>query len=141
MSTLTEETISLVESTTPILQEHGLAITTHFYDRLLREYPTLAPMFPEKGLQAERLAGAVLAYSKNIRNLDALAPAIQRIAAKHVEAGVEPAQYDVVGELLLGSLVEVLGEIDGAIVDAWGQAYAVLSAILITSEAEMAEAS
>ena len=48
MSALTEETMATVESTAPILQEHGLAITTRFYERLFAEYPDVEPMFPPK---------------------------------------------------------------------------------------------
>lgn len=140
MSTLTEETMTIVESTAPVLREHGLAITTRFYERLFREYPSVKPMFSGDGFQAERLAGAVLAYAKNIRNLDELAPAVQRIAAKHVEAGVQAEHYDIVGELLLGSMVEVLGEIDLTVLDAWSEAYGALAAILIETEASISEA-
>ena len=39
MSTLTEEVMTTVESTAPILQEHGLAITSHFYDNLFEKHP------------------------------------------------------------------------------------------------------
>ena len=135
MSTLSQETMATVESTAPILEEHGLAITTHFYGRLFKEYPDVEPMFSGDGLQPERLAGAVLAYAQNIRNLEALGPAVERIAVKHVEAGVQALHYDIVGELLLGSMVEVLGEIDIAVVEAWGEAYEFLANIFIEAEA------
>jgi len=133
---LAEETMAIVESTAPILREHGRAITGHFYENLLRTHPEVAPMFSDPhGLQADRLAAAVLAYATNIRNLEALAPAVQRIAAAHVGAGVQPAQYDVVGNQLLASMVSVLGEIDVAVLDAWAAAYGVLADILIAEEA------
>jgi len=141
MSALTEEIMATVESTAPILQEHGLAITTRFYDRLFAEYPDVQPMFSGDGLQPERLAGAVLAYAKNIRNLDALGPAVEKIAAAHVEAGVQAPHYAIVGELLLGSMVEVLGEIDQVVLDAWGEAYGFLADIFIQTEAALYEAS
>jgi len=138
---LSESTMSVVESTAPILKEHGVAITSRFYDRLFREYPEVKPMFATATPgQAERLAAAVLAYASNIRNLDALGPAVERIATKHVGAGVLPAHYDIVGTLLLGSMVEVLGEIDVEVLDAWGEAYTFLADIFIATEATMAAA-
>ena len=142
MSTLTEEVMTTVESTAPILQEHGLAITSHFYDNLFEKHPEVKPMFSsETGLQAERLAGAVLAYAKNIRNLDALGPAVQKMAAAHVSAGVQPAHYDVVGTQLLESIDVVLGGVDASILEAWGAAYDQLASIMISTEAELAFAS
>jgi len=135
MSALTEDTMATVESTAPILQEHGLAITTRFYERLFNEYPDVQPMFSGDGLQPERLAGAVLAYAKNIRNLDALGPAVEKIATAHVAAGVQAPHYDIVGELLLASMVEVLGEVDQVVLDAWGEAYGFLAKIFIDAEA------
>lgn len=141
MSTLTEEIMTTVESTAPILQEHGLAITAHFYESLFEKHPEVRPMFSsETGLQAERLAGAVLAYAKNIRNLDALGPAVQKMAAAHVNAGVEAAHYDVVGAQLLESIDVVLGGVDQSILDAWGAAYGQLASIMISTEAELAAA-
>ncbi len=137
---LTEETISIVESTIPVLKEHGLAITTRFYERLFEEHPEVEPMFAAASPgQAERLAGAVLAYARNIRDLDALAPAVERIAAKHVGAGVQPLHYDVVGTVLLGSMVDVLGELDIAVLDAWGAAYGALADVFIGAEAALME--
>ena len=95
----------------------------------------------ETGLQAERLAGAVLAYAKNIRNLDALGPAVQKMAAAHVSAGVQAPHYDVVGAQLLESIDIVLGGVDQSILDAWGAAYGQLASILISTEAKLASAS
>ncbi len=139
MSTLSEQDMDTVEQTAPILSEHGLAITTHFYETLFTKHPEVKPMFSsETGLQAEKLAGAVLAYAKNIRNLDALGPAVQRMAAAHVGAGVQPAHYDVVGAQLLESIDVVLGGVDQSILDAWGAAYGQLASIMISTEAELA---
>lgn len=139
MSTLTEEVMTTVESTAPILQEHGLEITSHFYDSLFEKHPEVRSMFSsETGLQAERLAGAVLAYAKNIRNLDALGPAVQKMAAAHVNAGVQAAHYDVVGAQLLESIDIVLGGVDQSILDAWGAAYGQLASIMIATESELA---
>lgn len=140
MAELTQETITTVKSTYPVLKEHGVAITTRLYERLFAEHPDVAQMFAAAAPgQPERLANAVLAYCQNIDRLDALGPTVERIAAKHVGAGVEPAQYAIVGDILLGSMVEVLGGLDTAIIDAWSQAYSFLADVFINAEAELGQ--
>lgn len=140
-STLSAQTKEIVGATKPVLEEHGLAITTRMYERLFSEHPEVEHLFSGAAPgQAERLAGAVLAYAENIDNVDALVPVVRDIGAKHVAAGVEPAHYAVVGEALLGAMVDVLGELDSAVLDAWGEAYGFLADIFIGVEAELAGA-
>lgn len=135
--TLTEETMTIVESTAPILKERGVEITTHFYNELFAAHPGVMDMFTTPtGLQAERLAGAVLAYATNIRHLDVLGPAVERMVAAHVAADVQPEHYDLVGAQLLKSIDEVLGGVDSSVIDAWGEAYGALAEILISAEAD-----
>ena len=139
MTELSEQTMATVEATAPILRDRGLEITTHFYDRLLRTHPEVVPMFEDaRAVQAERLATAVLAYASNIRNLDVLGAAVETIAKRHVGAGVRPEHYPIVGEHLLASMVEVLGELDSSILDAWSDAYNYLADILIAAEGALA---
>ena len=99
------QTIALIKATVPVLQQHGEAITTHFYQLMLREHPELKTFFNEAhqahGTQARALAGAVLAYAVNIDRLEALAGALPRIIQKHVSLGVEAQHYPIVGQCLL----------------------------------------
>ena len=56
------------------------------------------------------MTGAILAYASNIDNLGALAPAVERIAQKHVGLQILPEHYPHVGDALLGAIKAVLGE-------------------------------
>lgn len=134
---LTEDVMTTVESTAPILRDRGVEITTHFYGRLFAEHPEVEPMFSGDGFQPERLAAAVLAYAKNVRNLDALGPAVEKMAHAHVRAGVQATHYDVVGSLLLESIDEVLGGVDQSVLDAWGAAYQALANVMIDAESAL----
>ena len=135
---LSDETIAIVTSTAPVLEEHGLAITTRLYERLFMHHPETKALFGEAAPdQAERLAGAVLAYAQNVENIEPLVPVVTAIAEKHVAAGVEPHHYEIVGVELLASMIDVLGGLDEAIVDAWASAYGYLANIFIGIEAQM----
>jgi nitric oxide dioxygenase len=92
------------------------------------------------GTQAHALAAAVLAYARNIENLDALTSAVERIAQKHVGYHILPEHYPFVAEALLDAISEVLGEAaTPAIIKAWGEAYWYLAEILKTREAVIRE--
>jgi nitric oxide dioxygenase len=145
MAAVTESQIAIVKATAPVLQEHGVAITTVFYDNLLRENPDLHNVFSNSsqatGRQQRALAGAVLGYATYIDDLPKLAHAVERIAHKHVSLQVTPAQYDVVGKYLIQAIGQVLGAAaTPEIVDAWVAAYGALAAVFINREGEMYKA-
>jgi nitric oxide dioxygenase len=136
---LSPEHTAIVKSTAPVLAEHGLAITSHFYKRMLDNHPELKNVFniahQSSDAQAAALAHAVWAYAANIDNLGALSTAVSRIGHKHASLGVKPDQYPIVGENLLASIKEVLGNaVDQPVLDAWKVAYQQLADIFIDFE-------
>lgn len=138
-------TIALIKATVPVLQQHGEAITSHFYQLMLREHPELKAFFNEahqaQGTQARALAGAVLAYAANIDRLEALAGALPRIIQKHVALGVQPEHYPIVGQCLLHAIKDVLGDAaTDDIIAAWGEAYGALAQLLIDAEEQVYQA-
>ncbi|KAG5461929.1 MAG: globin-like protein [Olpidium bornovanus] len=139
---LSEEQIAIVKGSAPALAEHGVEITTRFYERLFKLHPDLRSVFNSghqaTGTQQAALAAAVHAYAANIDNLGALGPAVTRIAHKHASLGVVPEQYPVVGENLLWAVKDVLGDAaTPQLLDAWAVAYARLADIFIRAEADL----
>jgi len=139
---LSENTKQIVKATAPILQEKGVEITTRMYARMAEEQPELKALFANtRDGQAERLASAVLAYSQNIDNLDALQASVTAIAIKHVGAEVKPEHYPLVGELLLAAMKDVLGDaLDEKTITAWAEAYTFLANVFIDKEKELYKA-
>lgn len=136
---LTKQQIELVKATVPVLREHGVALTSHFYKRMLSHNPELMQVFnmghQRAGFQQQALAGAVLAYAENIENLPALLGAVAHIANKHVSVGIRAEHYPIVGKHLIASIKEVLGEAaTPELVDAWTAAYMQLADVLIGAE-------
>jgi nitric oxide dioxygenase len=132
----------IVKSTLPALREHGETITRVFYQDLLAENPELRPMFAtgdqENGAQAQRLAGAILAYAGNSDRLDLLGPAVTNISRRHVTTHVRPEHYPIVGHHLLKAIKTVLGDAaTPEIVEAWAAAYTELADIMISMEKKM----
>lgn len=137
-----QQTIDIVKSTAPILDEHGETLTKHFYQRMFTHNPEVAPFFNPAnqagGTQQRALAAAICAYAANIDNLEVLGGAVELIANKHASLLVKPEHYPIVGENLLASIREVLGE--GAteeVIAAWAEAYGFLTDILVGREAQL----
>ncbi|MGV3558783.1 NO-inducible flavohemoprotein [Larkinella arboricola] len=143
---MTTEQKEFVRATVPVLKEHGVALTTYFYNRMLTHNPELKNVFnsanQRTGAQPTALAMSVLAYAEHIDNPGVLTQAVGRIAHKHVSLDIRPEQYAIVGKHLLASIREVLGEAAGPeLMDAWTAAYNQLAQILIGAEANLYQGS
>ena len=132
----------LVKATVPTLKEHGLLLTTHFYGRVFAHNPELRNVFNQSNQQSGRqpmaLATAVLAYAEHIDNPSVLGSALTRIGHKHTSLHIRPEHYPVVGQHLLASIGEVLGNAaTPELLDAWSAAYWQLANLMISTEATL----
>ncbi|MDB6136193.1 MAG: hmp [Verrucomicrobiales bacterium] len=139
---LSEQTIAVVKSTAPVLEQNGELLTRHFYQRMFRENPEVKAFFNPAhqagGTQQRALAGAICAFAANVDNLEVLGAAVEGIAQKHAGLRILPEHYPIVGSNLLASIREVLGEAaTPEIIDAWAEAYGFLADILIGREREI----
>lgn len=136
---MTPTNIELIKNTVPVLRENGVALTSYFYNRMLKNHPELKNIFnlesQNSGRQPRALAAAVLAYAEHIENPSVLAKAIEHITTKHVSLDIQPEQYLIVGENLLHSISEVLNvPFESDLIAAWKEAYLQLADILIGVE-------
>src|ERR1700712_4446633 len=137
---LTLEHRAIVKATVPLLETGGEALTTHFYDALLREHPELQPFFNQanqrSGSQQRALANGVLMYARHIDELEKLGDLVAVVVNKHVSLQIQPQHYPIVGGCLLRSIRAVLGaEIaTDAVIEAWAAAYGQLAGILAGAE-------
>lgn len=132
---LTLRTIAIIKSTVPALEQHASTITAVMYRRLFED-EHIRSLFNqsnqgERGAQVHALAAAILGYARNIDNLGALAPVVERITQKHIGYHILPEHYPSVAIALLGAIGEVLGKAATAeLLAAWGEAFWFLAAIL-----------
>ena len=141
---MTDEQKKLITATVPILKENGILLTTHFYQRMFTHNPELKNIFnmgnQQSGKQQTALAMAVLAYAENIANPMVLLPVVDRIGHKHTSLDIRPEHYIIVGNHLIESIKEVLGDAaTPAIVDAWVLAYQQLAKLMSGHEAHLYE--
>jgi nitric oxide dioxygenase len=131
-----------IDASVPVLRQHGLTITTLFYENMFKAHPELTNLFnmgnQASGAQQQSLASAVFAYAANIGNPGALGPVVQRIVHKHVSVGIRAEHYPIVGHHLLGAIAATLGDAaTQPLLDAWAEAYNSLARLLIAAEAEL----
>ncbi|HYK73220.1 MAG TPA: NO-inducible flavohemoprotein [Pseudoneobacillus sp.] len=139
---INKQTIEIVKSTVPVLEQHGEKITTRFYQLMFGNHPELLNIFnhanQKQGRQQKALAGTVYAAAQYIDNLEAIIPVVKQIAHKHRSLGIKPEHYPIVGKHLLLAIKDVLGDAaTDEIIDAWGQAYNVIADAFISIESEM----
>lgn len=139
---LSSKTIEIVKATAPVVADHAETLTRHFYKRMFSHNPEVIPYFNQAhqlaGRQQKALAAAICAYAANIDRLEALGSAVELIAQKHASLQVKPEHYPIVGENLLASIREVLGEsASDEVINAWAEAYGLLAKILASREKEI----
>jgi len=141
---LSDQSLGVVEATAPVVAAHADEITAHFYPRMFAAHPELLRVFNQgnqaTGEQSKALAGSVVAYA--VQLIDPKAPSfdhvMRRIAYKHVSLGIRPEQYTIVGEHLLASVAEVLGDaVTPEIAAAWSEVYWLFALQLVAEEARL----
>jgi hemoglobin-like flavoprotein len=106
-----------------------------FYGRLFETEPETRALFSgDMEEQGRKLMAAIAMVVNNLDELQAVIPAVQDLAKRHVAYGVRPEHYAVVGAALLWTLEQGLGDaFTSEIRAAWASAYGALSEVMIAA--------
>jgi hemoglobin-like flavoprotein len=126
---MTPEQIELVQNSFAKIRPAASDVAKLFYNRLFQIAPQVRPMFPENmDDQGKKLMAVLGTAVQSLTNLPALVPVLEKLARNHLAYGVEEAHYDVVGEVLLWTLEQGLGDdFTEETREAWVQTYAIVS--------------
>lgn len=132
---MTPKQIELVQATWAQLAPVAVAASKLFYRRLFTLDPSLKALFKgDMDAQGRKLMAMISFAVKGLNRVDALLPGLQALGQRHVGYGVRDEHYATVGEALLGTLREGLGEAFTAEVEqAWVSAYAMLTTAMLTA--------
>ncbi|MBV6656583.1 MAG: hemin receptor [Devosiaceae bacterium] len=130
---MTEEQIGLVQGSFKQVAPIADTAAGLFYGRLFEIAPEVKPLFKgdmtEQGAKLMATLGVVV---NGLSNPSSILPAAQALAVKHVEYGVTPAHYAPVGEALIWTLDQGLGDaFTDELKEAWVAAYTLLSGVMI----------
>lgn len=126
---MTPEQIELVQSTWDMVKPIKEDAAALFYGRLFELDPTLKELFTgDMKAQGTKLMTMIQTAVNGLSNLEAIVPAVQALGERHVSYGVKPGHYATVGEALIWTLEQGVGE---AFTDeartAWIETYSVLA--------------
>jgi len=114
-----------------------------FYGRLFVIDPSTRPLFAGVAMEKQRkkLLTALSVAVASLDRVEELVPTIQDLGRRHVGYGVTDAHYDSVGEALIWTLEQGLGEAWTAEAEAaWTAAYGLLSGVMREAANQAAEA-
>jgi hemoglobin-like flavoprotein len=133
---LTEKETALIKKSWEFIRATDpLIFADVFYTRLFYDNPSLRKMFPQdmEG-QYTKLIDMLDVIVTKLKNLDEINANIVSMARRHVNYGVKPEHYNLVGKALLWTLQKCLDkEWNDEMQKAWINCYAILSGTMITS--------
>jgi hemoglobin-like flavoprotein len=105
-----------------------------FYGRLFEIAPHVKPLFRgDMTEQGKKLMATLVVVVNGLDKLETILPAASALAKRHVDYGVKPNDYAVVGEALLWTLERGLGAgWTPETARAWQNAYGLLSGFMIS---------
>ncbi|AXE33637.1 globin family protein [Chromobacterium phragmitis] len=113
---LTQQQIRLVQESFAKVEPIADDAAKLFYDKLFEYAPDLRSLFKkDMATQRHMLMSTLKLAIKGLDDLQQLAPVLNKLAQRHVDYGVKPGDYTPVGNALLWTLKQGLGE------EAWTQ--------------------
>jgi hemoglobin-like flavoprotein len=111
-----------------------------FYQKLFELDPELEPLFKgDMEEQGKKLMKMIATAVNGLDRLEEIVPAVQDLGVRHVGYGVKDKDYDTVGEALIWTLQQGLGDsFTPEVQEAWIAVYGVLSDTMKSAAAEAA---
>lgn len=112
-------------------------VASRFYARLFAIAPDLRPLFADDMTEQKRKLVAMLAACiGKLNDLATLLPAVRQLGERHAGYGTEPRHYALVGDALLWTLAQELGEaFTPEVRAAWVAIYDLLAATMLAGSA------
>jgi nitric oxide dioxygenase len=131
---ITTAQIELVQSSFERVLPVADAAGELLYGRIFTLAPEARMLFDDDiRPQARRTMAAVKVAVDGLGRLDDVAPFLVKLGARHVRYGVRPEHFTVVGESLLWTLEQGLGEaFTPSVRDAWVAAWNVIADAMLT---------
>jgi methyl-accepting chemotaxis protein len=126
--------VETLESSFNLLAPQGEELVRRFYNELFKRAPTVIPMFDNTtpAEQQTKLLDSLKLVIDNVRNPQALAPALTELGVKHQEYGALPEHYPVVASALIDTMKQMAGEAwTDTIESAWKQALDIISKVML----------
>ena len=131
---MTPTEIGLIRSSWAAVEPIADTAAALFYGRLFELDPAIERLFRRTDMAVQRkiLMQTLTVVVKSLDKLDQIVPAVQALGRRHAGYGVRESHYATVGEALLWTLEQGLGEgFTPAVREAWTAAYGTLASVMI----------
>lgn len=137
---MTPEQIKLVQDSFELVKSNADQAAQLFYNRLFDLNPNLRSLFNDSILDQGRKLMSVLATAVgSLSNLEKIVPVVEDLGKRHHHYGVTHQDYDTVGQALIWTLEQGLGDaFDQATKAAWLEVYGLLSSVMKEAAAKAA---
>lgn len=126
--------IEILEETFELIRPNGQKFAKSFYKNLFRKYPEVKPLFSNIVIeeQEKKLLLSLVLVVENLRNINYLKVMLESLGERHLKYNVVSEHYPFVGEILLDTFAEYLGQKwTERVQQAWTQAYAAIVDIML----------
>ena len=126
--------VELLEQSFEGIKPNADAFVSSFYDNLFTANPEAKPLFANTDMaeQKKKLLASLVLVVENLKKPDVLSDALKGLGARHIKYGALPEHYPLVGNALLTTFEQYLGDKWTAEVkQAWVDAYGAISAIML----------
>lgn len=129
---MNQNQVALVQSSFEHVRPIAETAAEIFYSQLFTMDPALRPMFKgDMATQGRMLMSVLNSAVAGLSDLDALAPVLRNLGARHVNYGVQDEHYVTVGAALLTTLSAGLGDkFTPDVREAWTAAYGLLADVM-----------
>lgn len=137
---MTPEQIQLVNNSFNQVETIADDAAALFYKRLFEVAPGVRPLFKgDMQNQGRMLMSTIGMVVRGLNDPRSILPEIQKLGVRHNRYGAEVAHYPVVGECLLWTLEQGLGDaFTPELKAAWAEAYGLLSSLMIQAQNQAA---
>ena len=131
MATMTEHQILLVQTSFTRLVDDIDDVARIFFEKLFELDPALRPMFPDEiQVQGRKMFRTLLVIVNALNDPNAILDMVKALSKRHIGYGVKEAHYGTVGEALVRTIGEALGDAASHEIDtAWLAAYTLVADI------------
>jgi hemoglobin-like flavoprotein len=126
-------TVNLVQTSWALVMPISDAAASLFYDRLFALDPTIRPLFKsDMSEQKKKLMQTLNVAVGGLNDVEKLVPVLEQLGARHAGYMVREQHYDLVGQALLWTLQEGLGDaFTPAVATAWTEVYGIVSSVMV----------
>lgn len=131
--------LETLETSFDLIASRGEELVDVFYRRLFEVAPSVKPLFAHTDMAKQKamLLATLVLLRKSLRDLDAIAPKLRQLGARHVAYGARPEHYPVVAEVLLASMAELAGDAwTDEIAAAWAGALGLVATAMLEGAAD-----